>query len=81
MENNGEGEEAWRRVALWDRMVSEHNVINVIREGKVGIIELSYLPKANAMVASSGNYIENRTLVPLSIICYARKLGFRYPKI
>lgn len=50
MEDKGQGEEAWGRVELWDRMVQEHEVVRVSREGKVGILELSYLPKANAMV-------------------------------
>ena len=50
MEEKGQAEEAWNRVSLWDRMVEEHEVIRVSREGKVGILELSYLPKANAMV-------------------------------
>jgi 2-(1,2-epoxy-1,2-dihydrophenyl)acetyl-CoA isomerase len=49
-EGRGEGDAAWERVALWDRMVEEHGVINVSTEGRVGIVELSYPPKANAQV-------------------------------
>jgi enoyl-CoA hydratase/carnithine racemase len=50
MEAKGEAQAAWERVAKWDRMVQEHGVVNVSRDGKVGIVELSYPPKANALV-------------------------------
>jgi len=50
MESNGDADVAWDRVKLWDKMVNEHDVLKVSREGKVGIIELSYLPKRNALV-------------------------------
>jgi enoyl-CoA hydratase/carnithine racemase len=50
MEERGEGEEAWGRVAAWDRMVSEHEVVKVTVEGRVGVVELTYPPKANALV-------------------------------
>ncbi|GAC1323163.1 MAG: crotonase/enoyl-CoA hydratase family protein [Mycobacteriales bacterium] len=50
MEERGEGEHAWHRVALWDRMVEDHGVIKVSVEGRVGMIELAYPPKANAIV-------------------------------
>lgn len=46
----GKGEEAWGRVDAWRQMVDEHGVVNVSREGKVGLIELAYPPKANAFV-------------------------------
>ncbi|GAC1525286.1 MAG: crotonase/enoyl-CoA hydratase family protein [Chloroflexota bacterium] len=50
MEERGQGEDAWERVAAWDRMVNDHGVVKVSTEGRVGIIELSYPPKANALV-------------------------------
>jgi 2-(1,2-epoxy-1,2-dihydrophenyl)acetyl-CoA isomerase len=49
-EARGEGDAAWKRVALWDDMVEQHGVVNVSTEGRVGVIELSYPPKANAQV-------------------------------
>lgn len=50
MEAKGEGEEAWDRVRAWDRMVEEHEVIKTSNEGRVGVVELTYPPKANALV-------------------------------
>lgn len=50
MEARGEGEAAWERVRAWDRMVSEHSVIKTQIDGRVGIVELHYPPKANALV-------------------------------
>lgn len=50
MEERGEGDVAWDRVKAWDRMVSEHSVIKTKVEGRVGVIELNYPPKANALV-------------------------------
>lgn len=50
MEERGEGEAAWERVRAWDRMVSEHSVVKTQTEGRVGIVELHYPPKANALV-------------------------------
>jgi enoyl-CoA hydratase/carnithine racemase len=50
MEAEGKGEEAWGRVATWDQMVSEHDVIRTSVDGRVGIVELNYPPKANALV-------------------------------
>lgn len=52
MEERGEAEaaDAWGRVKAWDRMVEEHGVVNSSVEGRVGVIELCYPPKANALV-------------------------------
>jgi len=50
MEERGQGAEAWQRVEAWDRMVAEHGVVRVSTNGRVGVVELSYPPKANAIV-------------------------------
>jgi enoyl-CoA hydratase/carnithine racemase len=50
MEQGGDGEAAWERVRQWDRMVEEHGVVNVSTEGRVGIVELAYPLKGNALV-------------------------------
>ena len=50
MEQDGNGEEAWKRVRAWDQMVEEHGVVNVSKEGRVGVVELSYPAKGNALV-------------------------------
>lgn len=52
MEERGEAEaaDAWGRVKAWDRMVEEHGVVNSSIEGRVGVIELCYPPKANALI-------------------------------
>jgi enoyl-CoA hydratase/carnithine racemase len=50
MEETGNGEEAWHRVDLWEQMVAEHGVVNTRIEGKVGVVELSYPTKGNAIV-------------------------------
>lgn len=50
MEQDGDGDAAWERVRAWDRMVEEHGVVNVSTEGRVGIVELSYPLKGNALV-------------------------------
>ena len=50
MEADGEGDAAWERVRLWDQMVEEHGVVNVSRDGRIGIVELSYPSKGNAIV-------------------------------
>lgn len=50
MEAKGEGEQAWDRVRAWDRMVREHEVVKTSVDGRVGVLELSYPPKANALV-------------------------------
>ena len=46
----GHGDEAWVRVAAWERMVAEHGVVRTWREGRVGHLQLSYPPKGNAFV-------------------------------
>lgn len=50
MEASGNGEEAWRRVELWEQMVETHGVVKVSTQGRVGIVELSYPIKGNALV-------------------------------
>lgn len=50
LESEGNGEQAWERVRLWSKMVDEHGVVNVSVEDRVGVIELSYPPKGNALV-------------------------------
>jgi enoyl-CoA hydratase/carnithine racemase len=50
MEADGQGDAAYERVRLWDQMVEEHGVVNVSRDGRIGIIELSYPSKGNAIV-------------------------------
>jgi 2-(1,2-epoxy-1,2-dihydrophenyl)acetyl-CoA isomerase len=50
LESEGDGEEAWERVGLWTKMVEEHGVVNVKRDGRVGVIELAYPAKGNALV-------------------------------
>jgi 2-(1,2-epoxy-1,2-dihydrophenyl)acetyl-CoA isomerase len=50
LESEGDGEEAWDRVRLWTKMVEEHGVVNVKRDGRVGVIELAYPAKGNALV-------------------------------
>ena len=50
MERDGNGDEAWERVRLWEQMVQEHGVVNVSREGRIGVIELAYPTKGNAIV-------------------------------
>ena len=50
MEEEGNGDEAWRRVALWEEMVEEHGVVKTRTEGRVGIVELAYPRKGNAIV-------------------------------
>lgn len=59
MEARGEGDEAWERVEIWDRMVKDHGVVNVSAEGRVGVIELSYPPKANALVPPMYRMLED----------------------
>ena len=50
LEASGEGDEAWRRVDLWRQMVDQHGVVKSWTEERVGWIELTYPPKANAIV-------------------------------
>lgn len=50
MEEEGNGEEAWSRVELWEQMVAEHGVVKTRTEGRVGVVELSYPHKGNAIV-------------------------------
>ena len=50
LESEGKGEEAWGRVALWKEMVDSHGVVNVDVKGRIGVIELSYPSKGNALV-------------------------------
>ena len=50
MEEDGKGEEAWHRVDLWEEMVAEHGVVKTRTEGHVGIVELAYPRKGNAIV-------------------------------
>ena len=50
MEEEGNGEEAWNRVELWEQMVAEHGVVKTRTEGRVGVVELSYPRKGNAIV-------------------------------
>jgi enoyl-CoA hydratase/carnithine racemase len=50
LESEGKGEEAWGRVALWKEMVDSHGVVNVDVKGRIGVIELSYPMKGNALV-------------------------------
>ena len=59
MEARGESDAAWQRVEVWDQMVKEHGVVNVSVEGKVGLIELSYPPKANALVPPMYRMLED----------------------
>ena len=49
-EARGEGDAAWERVSLWDKMVEQHGVVNVSTDGRVAVVELCYPPKANAQV-------------------------------
>lgn len=50
LESEGKGEEAWGRVALWKEMVDSHGVVNVDVKDRIGVIELSYPSKGNALV-------------------------------
>jgi enoyl-CoA hydratase/carnithine racemase len=50
MEEDGKGDEAWHRVELWEQMVAEHGVVKTRTEGRVGVVELSYPRKGNAIV-------------------------------
>lgn len=50
MEEDGNGDEAWNRVELWEQMVDEHGVVKTRTEGRVGVVELSYPRKGNAIV-------------------------------
>jgi enoyl-CoA hydratase/carnithine racemase len=50
MEEDGKGDEAWARVDLWEEMVAEHGVVKTRTEGRVGIVELAYPRKGNAIV-------------------------------
>lgn len=50
MEEDGKGDEAWHRVDLWEEMVAEHGVVKTRTEGRVGIVELAYPRKGNAIV-------------------------------
>lgn len=50
MERDGQGEAAWERVRLWEEMVATHGVVKVSRRGRVGVVELSYPLKGNALV-------------------------------
>lgn len=50
MEEDGQGDAAWERVRLWDEMVENHGVVKTSIEGRVGIVELSYPSKGNALV-------------------------------
>jgi enoyl-CoA hydratase/carnithine racemase len=50
MEAAGNAEAVKTRVAAWSAMVEEYGVVNNRVEGRVGILELSYPRKANAMV-------------------------------
>ena len=50
MEESGNGDEAWGRVDLWEEMVAEHGVVKTRIEGRVGVVELSYPTKGNAIV-------------------------------
>lgn len=50
MEQDGNGDAAWERVRLWEKMVEDHGVVNVSTQGRVGIVELAYPLKGNALV-------------------------------
>jgi 2-(1,2-epoxy-1,2-dihydrophenyl)acetyl-CoA isomerase len=50
MERTGNAAEAERRIAAWQRMVDEHGVVRTEIDGRIGYLELSYPPKANALV-------------------------------
>lgn len=50
MESQGSAQEAWTKIAAWDRMVEEEGVVVVDRLDKIGIIRLSYPRKGNAFV-------------------------------
>jgi 2-(1,2-epoxy-1,2-dihydrophenyl)acetyl-CoA isomerase len=50
MEESGQGDEAWRRVGLWEEMVQEYGVVKTRVQGHIGIIELAYPKKGNAIV-------------------------------
>jgi len=50
MKKKGNLSEARSRIGDWKRMVEEHQVVRTRTQGKVGIIELCYAPKANALV-------------------------------
>lgn len=50
MEEDGQGDEAWGRVEQWEQMVAEHGVVKTRTEGRVGVVELSYPRKGNAIV-------------------------------
>jgi 2-(1,2-epoxy-1,2-dihydrophenyl)acetyl-CoA isomerase len=50
LESEGQGDEAWERVRLWTKMVDEHGVVKTSVDERVGVIELSYPPKSNALV-------------------------------
>lgn len=50
MDQAGEGDAAWERVRLWEQMVADHGVVKTSTRGRVGLVELSYPLKGNAIV-------------------------------
>lgn len=50
LEAEGAGDEAWEKVAAWDRMVEQDGVVKIERRDRVGMITLSYPQKGNALV-------------------------------
>jgi 2-(1,2-epoxy-1,2-dihydrophenyl)acetyl-CoA isomerase len=50
LEREGKTDEVNRRVAAWSAMVEEYGVVTTAVEDRIGILELAYPRKANAMV-------------------------------
>jgi enoyl-CoA hydratase/carnithine racemase len=50
LESEDNRAEAERRVAAWIKMVDDHDVIKIDIKGRVGLVELAYPLKANALV-------------------------------
>jgi enoyl-CoA hydratase/carnithine racemase len=50
MTDAGEGAAAWAKIDAWKRMVDEAEVVRTSTRGKIGLVELCYPQKGNALV-------------------------------
>jgi 2-(1,2-epoxy-1,2-dihydrophenyl)acetyl-CoA isomerase len=50
MDAAGESAAAWKKIDAWKAMVDETGVVTTRKQGKIGIVELNYPKKGNALV-------------------------------
>lgn len=50
MEAQGQEAEAWSRIDAWKRMVDDHQVVTVAKQGRIATVRLNYPRKGNALV-------------------------------